>query len=65
MVKYDFYTFAKNGNFSDYNISKYEKDHSIDDKKLIKSCFKFLYSYLPKLKNNEQKDNNNIGIVLL
>ena len=52
MVKYDFYTFAKNGNFSDYNISMYEKDHSIDDKKLIKSCFKFLYSYLPKLKNN-------------
>lgn len=65
MVKYDFYTFAKNGNFSDYNISMYEKDHSIDDKKLIKSCFKFLYSYLPKLKNNEHSINIAINVVNL
>lgn len=65
MVKYDFYTFAKNGNFSDYNISMYEKDHDIDDKKLIKSCFKFLYSYLPKLKNNDHSINIVINVINL
>lgn len=65
MVKYDFYTFAKNGNFSEFNILMYEKDHDIDDKKLIKSCFKFLYSYLPKLKNNEHSINIVINVINL
>ena len=65
MVKYDFYTFAKNGNFSEFNILMYEKDHDIDDKKLIKSCFKFLYSYLPKIKNNEHSINIVINVINL
>ena len=32
MINHDFYTFITNGNFSDYNISVYEKDHNISDK---------------------------------
>ena len=65
MVKYDFYNFAKNGNFSDYNISIYEKDHNINDKQLIKICFKFLFSYLPKLKNNDFSINIAINTINL
>ena len=65
MVKYDFYTFAKNGNFSDYNISMYKKDHNINDKQLIKCSFKFLFSYLPKLKNNDFSINIAINTINL
>lgn len=66
MVKHDYYAFIKNGNFSDYNISIYEKEHDINDKQLIKSSFKFLFSYLPKLKNTEFSINivvNTINLI--
>ena len=43
MINHDFYTFVTNGNFSDYNISIYEKDHNISDKQLLKNSFKFLF----------------------
>lgn len=68
MVKHDYYAFIKNGNFSDYNISIYEKEHDINDKQLIKSSFKFLFSYLPKLKNTEFSINivvNTINLICI
>lgn len=65
MVKHDYYAFIKNGNFSDYNISIYEKEHDINDKQLIKSSFKFLFSCLPKLKNNDFSINIAINAINL
>ena len=66
MINHDFYTFITNGNFSDYNISVYEKDHNISDKQLLKNSFKFLFSYIPnKLKNNEFSINITINAINL
>ena len=66
MINHDFYTFITNGNFSDYNISVYEKDHNISDKQLLKNSFKFLFSYIPnKLKNNEFSINITINTINL
>lgn len=66
MEEHDFYTFVKNGSFSDYNISIYTKDHNINEKQLIKNSFKFLFSFLPnKLKNNEYSINITINAINL